>query len=49
MSNLGYFSQIGGISHSEGGDKNVQIDAATNLKAIKELLPTNKLSMVKTY
>ena len=31
------------------GDKDVQVDAAHNLKAIKELLPANKFSMVKSY
>ncbi len=31
------------------GEKDVQVDATSNLKAIKELLPANKLSMVKSY
>lgn len=31
------------------GEKDVQVDAISNLKAIKELLPANKLSMVKSY
>ena len=31
------------------GDKDVQVEAAPNLKAIKELLPANKRSIVKSY
>ena len=31
------------------GDKDVQVDATINLKSIKELLPANKFSMVKSY
>lgn len=31
------------------GDKDVQVNAASNLNAIKRLLPVNKLSVVKSY
>lgn len=31
------------------GDKDVQVEAAPNLKAIKELLPANKRSIMKSY
>lgn len=31
------------------GEKDVQVEAVPNLKAIKELLPANKYSMVKSY
>ena len=31
------------------GDKDIQVNAASNLNAIKRLLPVNKLSVVKSY